>query len=194
MKPFFELEGKRYEITRTRHIDVEYEKIRNEDNFTKEQEQQIAKIAKLKSEYEELADRFNIAKENYFNDILSEEKKSIYLAFKELIDEKYIEYTNYEINHKDTSQIELQNLSLRKGEKLLILALAEQYFNGNFDDAKNTWEKYVDIIGIQKASEWIVYMLENLFNNEEDDPFLRRAKELETQKAEMRKGLSKIKK
>jgi hypothetical protein len=53
----------------------------------------------------------------------------------------------------------------------------------------------VDEIGIATASEWVMYMLDALFNGEETtDPFLKAQRAKAELRAEQRKGLSRVKK
>ena len=81
----------------------------------------------------------------------------------------------------------------------MILALTEQY-NLSGQGAREIWEKFKDFLaekyGIQAPREWILYMVQTLFENEEEevDPFLKQARAKAQMKLEQRNGLAKIKK
>ena len=88
----------------------------------------------------------------------------------------------------------LQKVAVDKAERLLILALCEQH-NLDEENAKAVWCKYVDEIGVATASEWVMFMLDALFNEEETtDPFLKQARAKAELRAEQRKGLSRVRK
>lgn len=190
--PSFVVDGKKYEIKRTRLLESQYEDLSNEETFTDEQQKLLAKGTKLRSEYEELVEEFRKIKEQHFADMRNKELTAEYKAFKEEVDELYTELTTFEIEHKDVSMAILQKTAGDKAERLLIMALCDQY---KIDNATATeiWCKHVDEIGGAAASEWVMFMLGALFNEEETtDPFLKQARAKAEQKAEQRKGLSKV--
>lgn len=189
--PFFEVNGTKYEIKRTRFLECEYERIAESNDFTDEEQADIAKAAKMQTEYAEIIEKFNEIKKDYFDDILDETKEKKYNAFKKLVDEKYNELAHYEISHKNTAYGKLEKIALDKGEKILIIALKEQY-NVTEEEAKNIWSDYVDEIGVATASEWIMTMIKTLFSESEEDAFLTMARQKAEQKAEMRKGIAKM--
>lgn len=194
IKPSFVVDGKTYEINRTRYLECQYEQISEQNAFTDEQQTLLAKGTKLRMEYEELAEQFRPIKEKHFANMRDKELTAEYKAFKEELDELYKELTDFEILHKEVSMSALQKVAVDKAEKLLILALCEQY---NLDEktASEVWCKYVDKIGVATASEWVMFMLDALFNEEETtDPFLKQARAKAELKAEQRKGLSRVRK
>lgn len=191
--PSFVVDGKHYEIKRTRYLECQYEQISQEESFTDEQQALLAQGTKLRMEYEELAAQFRLIKERHFANMRDKDLTAEYKAFKEELDELYTAVTDFEIAHKEVSMSTLQKVAVDKAERLLILALCEQY---KLDDesAKAIWCKYVDEIGVSAASEWVMLMLDTLFNEEETtDPFLKQARAKAELKAEQRKGLSKVK-
>ena len=192
--PSFVVEGKTYEIKRTRYLESKYEEISEENAFTNEQQALLAKSTKLRVEYEELAEQFRPIKEKHFANMRDKELTAEYKAFKEELDELYKELTDFEIENKSVSMSALQKVAVNKAEKILILALCEQY---DLDEktASEVWCKYVDEIGIATAGEWVMFMLDALFNEEETaDPFLKQARAKAEMKAEQRKGLAKVRK
>lgn len=192
--PSFVVDGKKYEIKRTRYLECQYESISEENNFTEEQQALLAKGTKLRIEYEELAQKFIPIKEQHFANMRDKELTAEYKAFKEELDDLYKELTDFEIANKSVSMTALQKVAIDKAERILILALCEQY-DLTDENAKEVWCKYVDKIGVQTASEWVMYMLDALFNEEEvADPFLKAQRAKAELRAEQRKGLSKIRK
>ena len=190
----FVVDGKTYEIRRTRYLECQYEQISQENNFTDEQQALLAQGTKLRMEYEELAEQFSPIKEQHFANMRDKELTAEYKAFKEELDELYKALTDFEINHKEVSMSALQKVAVDKAERLLILALCEQH-NLDEENAKAVWCKYVDEIGVATASEWVMFMLDALFNEEEtNDPFLKQARAKAELKAEQRKGLSRVRK
>lgn len=199
LNPFFEVEGKRYEIKRTRFLESEYEKITNQTSLSEQDERLYAEYIKLETECAEIGERYKNAREDYFNDITNDEKKKKYEAFKTLSDEKYNEVIEFGFKHKDFSTKKLEDKALENGIKLFVIALQEQYKISELD-SKNIWEKFKEYLlenfGINSPREWILHMVNTLFEVEEEneDPFLKQAKAKAMQKAEQRKGLSKMKK
>lgn len=194
LNPSFVVDGNTYEIRRTRYLECQYEQISQENNFTDEQQALLAQGTKLRMEYEELAEQFRPIKEQHFANMRDKELTAEYKAFKEELDELYKALTDFEINHKEVSMSALQKVAVDKAERLLILALCEQH-NLDEENAKAVWCKYVDEIGVATASEWVMFMLDALFNEEEtNDPFLKQARAKAELKAEQRKGLSRVRK
>ena len=194
LNPSFVVDGNTYEIRRTRYLECQYEQISQENNFTDEQQALLAQGTKLRMEYEELAEQFRPIKEQHFANMRDKELTAEYKAFKEELDELYKALTDFEINHKEVSMSALQKVAVDKAERLLILALCEQH-NLDEEKAKEVWCKYVDEIGVATASEWVMFMLDALFNEEEtNDPFLKQARAKAELKAEQRKGLSRVRK
>jgi predicted nuclease with TOPRIM domain len=190
--PSFVVNGKTYEIKRTRYLECEHEKISNESSFTEEEQALLAKATKLRVEYEELAEKFREVKEKHFANMRNKELTAEYKAFKEELDEMYKELTDFEIKHEVVSLRSLQKLAANKAERLLILALCEQY-NLPQKEAEEIWCMHVDNIGKEAAGEWVLFMIDALFNEEETtDPFLKQARAKAELKAEQRKGLSKV--
>lgn len=195
LNPYFEVEGKKYEIFRTRAIECEYEKIREQNKLDDRQVSLTNDYAKLMLEYEEILEKYSNAKEEYFEDVLNKDKKAKYKAFKELSDEKFEELKDFELNNKDFSLTKIQDIAYQNGVELLVFALNEQC-NVSKEEAKEIWDKFVSHFGTEIAQEWINAMLQTLFEREEEteNPFLKQARAKAQMKIEQRKGLSKVKK
>ena len=195
INPYFEVKGKTYEIKRTRYLESEYDKITQQSQLSTEQESAFADYIKLESEYNEIVGKFREAKEDYFANVLDKEKKEIYLAFKELDYEKYNEVKRFEIENKNFSLNDIQDKAYDNGVKLLYIALQEQYSLTEVE-ARRVWDDFVEHFGKKTSIEWVLVMTQTLFEKDEDEenPFLKQARAKAMQKAEQRKGLSKIKK
>lgn len=195
LNPYFEVEGKKYEIVRTRAIECEYEKIRERNKLDDEQVSLTNDYAKLMLEYEEILEKYKNAKDEYFEDVLNKDKKSKYKAFKELADEKFNEIKDFELNNKGFSLNKVQELAYQNGVELLVFALNEQC-DISKDEAQDVWEKFVSHFGMETAKDWITLMIQTLFEREDEDenPFMRAAKAKQQQRLEQRKGLSKVRK
>lgn len=195
----FEVEGQTYEIVRTRALECEYEKITKQSSLSEQDERAFADYIKLQAETEELAEKFRTAKEDFYNDVLNEEKEKKFLAFEKLYNRKYQEIVDFTATHKDFSTQKVEEIAMDNGVKLFVLALSQKYEMSQ-DQAKSVWEKFRDFLsekyGMQSPREWILTMVRELFEGEEEeaDPFLKQARAKAQQRMEQRKGLSKIKK
>lgn len=194
----FEVEGQTYEIVRTRALECEYEKITKQSSLSEQDERAFADYIKLQAETEELAEKFRMAKEDFYNDVLDEEKEKKFLAFEKLYNRKYQEIIDFTTTHKDFSTQKVEEIAMDNGVKLFVLALSQKY-GMSYDEAKSVWEKFRDFLsekyGMQSPREWILTMVRELFDGEEEetDPFLKQARAKAQQRMEQRKGLSKIK-
>lgn len=194
----FEVEGQTYEIVRTRALECEYEKITKQSSLSEQDERAFADYIKLQAETEELAEKFRMAKEDFYNDVLDEEKEKKFLAFEKLYNRKYQEIIDFTTTHKDFSTQKVEEIAMDNGVKLFVLALSQKY-GMSHDEAKSVWEKFRDFLsekyGMQSPREWILTMVRELFEGEEEetDPFLKQARAKAQQRMEQRKGLSKIK-
>lgn len=195
INPYFEVKGKTYEIKRTRYLETEYDRITSSSKLSAEQESLFADYIKLESEYNEIIEKFKNAKDDYFANVLDKEKKEIYLAFKELSDDKYKEIKDFNVNNPEFSLNNIQKMAYENGVKLLYVALQEQHSLSE-EQARLVWEDFVEHLGTQVAMEWILLMVQTLFEKDEEDenPFLKQAKAKAIQQMEHRNGLRKIKK
>lgn len=195
----FEVEGQTYEIVRTRALECEYEKITKQSSLSEQDERAFADYIKLQAETEELAEKFRTAKEDFYNDVLDEEKEKKFLAFEKLYNRKYQEIIDFTTTHKDFSTQKVEEIAMDNGVKLFVLALSQKY-EMSHDESKSVWEKFRDFLsekyGMQSPREWILTMVRELFEGEDEeiDPFLKQARAKAQQRMEQRKGLSKIKK
>lgn len=188
INPFFEVNGNRFEIKRTRYIIAEYDKVTRESNLNPEDTQNVQKVQRLANDAKKFAERLEILEERYFETFDDEDERK-YIKCKEMYDKIVDELSMLEATTKCT-KIAIET-SARILENIVILALAEQYFNFNKELATQTWESYVESLPSQnQAIEWLNLMADSLFYEEPEengnDFFSQKRKEAE-QRAENRK-------
>lgn len=188
INPFFEVNGNRFEIKKTRYIIAEYDKVTRESNLNPEDTQNVQKVQRLANEAKKFAERLEILEERYFETFDDEDERK-YIKCKEMYDKIVDELSMLEATTKCT-KIAIET-SARILENIVILALAEQYFNFNKELATQTWESYVESLSSQnQAIEWLNLMADSLFYEEPEengnDFFSQKRKEAE-QRAENRK-------
>lgn len=193
INPFFEVNGNRFEIKPTRYIIAEYDKMTRESNLDAEQKENVIKVQRLANEAKKFAEKLEILEERYFETFDDEDERK-YLKCKQLY-----EMTLDRMSHIEAStgctKVAIET-SARLLENIVILALAEQYFNFNKELAKQTWEAYVESLPNHNvAIEWLNLMADSLFNDTEtegeNDFFAQKRKEAEQNAENRRKALKK---
>jgi hypothetical protein len=186
--PFFEVEGIKYEIKKTRWLVAEYDKLNKESVISAEDRANTLKASNLVAD----AQRFAEKAEEYW-DIFCEnpnpENKANYLMFKELSDAAVEKYNDFVSQNDSLNNATKRSIDIL--EKVAIKGLAEQHFGFNESIAKQTWEKFVEsqenhnVVG-----EWLIAMSECLFTNdeEENDSFLSLKRKADMEKANNRKS------
>lgn len=193
INPYFEAEGKKYEIMRTRALECEYNKIREENKISEEDESLFGDYMKMIGDATEIEEKYEQAKTAYFDEVLNKEKKAKYLAFKELYDEHHKELRQFSVEHKGLIK-SAQDKAYDNGVKVLIFGLVEQC---KVDEQKaiEVWGKFVEHFGEDTAKEWISAMTSALFGDEEEEnPFIKAQQARMEQRYNQRKGLSRVKK
>lgn len=175
-------------LKKTRYIIAEYDKVTRESNLNPEDTQNVQKVQRLANEAKKFAERLEILEERYFETFDDEDERK-YIKCKEMYDKIVDELSMLEATTKCT-KIAIET-SARILENIVILALAEQYFNFNKELATQTWESYVESLSSQnQAIEWLNLMADSLFYEEPEengnDFFSQKRKEAE-QRAENRK-------
>lgn len=170
--PFFEVDGKRYEIMRTRYLLAEYDKMRENSNLSNEDKENAIKVQTLTADIHRYALKTQELWEAYeqtFND--EDERK--YLKVKALYENAMSQLTKLEVESGCTARVKKAGINIL--EKLAILGLAEQHFEGNYEKAETIWIKFVESLGKDNVPEWLSAMSECLFTDEGDgteNPFL----------------------
>ena len=184
LTPTFTVNGIEYELKRTRALMVEWQKINKENHLDEENSNKFLEIqqslVETQKEIESLSGRLDTAREEYYDDPTNEDKKSKFLALKELLREAQkplIDAKSEEMQFTErATKILLDNY-----EKAIIFAISEQH-NMSKSSAEKLWQDFVEEIGVGKASQWVYAIGDTLFNTEEsENDFLskKRAREQE---------------
>lgn len=192
INPYFEVDGKKYEIIRTRALECEYEKVREENKISEEDESLFTDYMKMINDTTEIEEKYEVAKNAYFEDILDKDKKAKYLAFKALYDEHHKEIRQFAIEHKGMLS-NAQDRAYENGVAVLIFGLCEQC-KVDEEKAREVWGKFVEHFGESVARDWISAMTSALFGEEdEENPFIKAQQAKMEQRYNQRKGLSRVK-
>ena len=188
--PTFEVDGKTYEIKRTRYLQAEFDDMIRDLEMTEEEQVSYAKEQEFEDRLEKLRKRKDELYAKYL-ETFDEADEDIYrkacFAFEKLIEE--------------AGKIESISGKQRKktidlGEKIVIKALQIDR-NGNnirtYDEAKNIWEGFVEENGQLVAVQFVVYTANYIMGNDEENenPFIAQAKAKAEQKANMQRGIVK---
>lgn len=190
INPYFEINGNRYEIKRTRWLITEYKKLGEEMPLSAADKANAITANNLVADAKKFAD-----KANELWDKLCEnptpENKATYFMFKEMSDEAIAKYNEF-ITKNDAVNTSFKH-TIDILEKTIIKGLGEQYFGFNENLAKQTWEKFVDTQeSHDDVAEWLMAAADSLFgeeDNEEDkDDFLSRKRKMDEERANNRKS------
>lgn len=192
--PSFEVNGKRYEIRRTRYLTAELDKWNNEIKMTDEEESESVKEQAKLDNLEKLAKRKEELYEKYL-ETFSQEDEEIYnkscVAYEKLVDE--LAKSKNVVGKQRKKTIDC-------AEKLIIRALQlDEKGNETCSDeeAKEIWCTFVEEVGKSVAVEFVVYTANYILGGDEEEnenPFLKAQRTKMEKKLEQRKGLSKVQK
>ncbi len=191
--PFFELNGQRYEIKRTRYLLAEYDKLGDESQLSNEDKANAIKAQSLIGDIQKYAEKTKELEEKFFETFDSEDERK-YLKAKELYTKALDELTALEVESGSTSKLQKAGIDLL--EKIAIKGLAQQYFNFDENKALAIWEQYADKIGNNATVEWLTGMSECLFRDDEEveeNSFLSQMRKKAEQKAINRKNMKRVK-
>ena len=191
--PFFELNGQRYEIKRTRYLLAEYDKLGEESQLSNEDKANAIKAQALIGDIQKYAEKTKELEEKFFETFDSEDERK-YLKAKELYTKALDELTKLEVESGSTAKLQKAGIDLL--EKIAIKGLAEQYFNFDESKAEKIWGDYVDTIGNNATIEWLTGMSECLFREDEEveeNSFLSQMRAKAEQRAINRKNIKRVK-
>lgn len=190
--PFFEVDGKRYEIRRTRYVLAEFEKRKEELSLSADEEKEYVKEQDKNKQLEKLSQRKEELYEKYldtFNEEDEEKYKRASVAYDTLLNEISAMKNIMGAYHKKIIDL---------GEQLIIASL-QWDDNGKtirtLDEANQIWNSYVDEVGKNSATEFVAYTTQYLVGGDEDEqnPFVAQAKARAEQTMQRKQGLNKIK-
>ena len=191
--PFFELNGQRYEIKRTRYLLAEYDKLGEKSQLSNEDKANAIKAQSLIGDIQKYAEKTKELEEKFFETFDSEDERK-YLKAKELYTKALDELTALEVESGSTAKLQKAGIDLL--EKIAIKGLAEQYFNFDENKAQMIWEQYADKIGNNATIEWLTGMSECLFRDDEEveeNSFLSQMRAKAEQRAINRKNIKRVK-
>lgn len=162
--PFFEVEGRRYEIKRTRYLLAEYEKLSNESTLSNEDKANAIKAQSLIADIQKYA-QLMAELWDLYTQTFDDEAERRYLKVKALYEKALAELAELEVESGCTTRLQKAGIDLL--EKIAILGLAEQYFDMDYDKAVEVWVKFVEKLGKAHVAEWLSAMAECLFSEEE---------------------------
>lgn len=186
--PYFELNGKKYEIKRTRYLLAEYQKLTEESNLSNDDKENAIKVQGLIGDIKRYAEKTKELEDKFFETFDDEDERK-YLKAKELYERKLEELTRLEIESGCTIRLQKQGVDLL--EKIAIRGIAEQYFDFDEAKAKAIWEQYAELLGNDSTIEWLNAMNECLFRNTEeveDNSFLSQMRKRAEERATNRKN------
>lgn len=190
--PFFEVDGKSYEIKRNRYLQAEFDEMKEDMMLSDDEQIALAKEQEFDERLKKLRNRIDEIYERYL-ETFSDEDEEMYrkasLAYNRLLEEA----KNMEsVSAKQRKQM------LDIGEKLIIKALTLDNKGNTIrtdDEAKNIWERFVEDNGQIVAVQFVAYTLNYIMGGDEDveNPFIAQAKAKAEQRANMKKGIVKAK-
>lgn len=186
LRPIFTVDGKDYELKRTRALMVEWQRINKENHLDEETSDKYFEIQQnlieTQKEIEALSERVETARNEYYDDPTNKEKKEKFTALKALLKEAQKPLTDAKSEEMEFAN-KATKILLDNYERAIIWAISEQH-DMSKTNAENLWKSFVDEIGVSKASQWVYAIGDTLFNSEADENnFLakKRAKEQEMQ-------------
>lgn len=193
--PFFEVNGQRYEIIRTRYLLAEYEERKKELELSEEEDLAYQKGAEKQEALRRLAERKDELWETYLETFEESDKAKYKLACS-----AYDELEDEISKMDDVFGTQLKRI-LDMVEQLIITSL-QWDMNGktirSYEEANDIWCSYVDEVGNVNANKFIVCIANYITGgDEEENPFVAKMRAKAEAKAEAERqrkaGLRKIK-
>ena len=182
INPYFELNGNRYEIKRTRWLIAEYRRLNEENPLSDTDKANAIKASNLVADVKKFAEKERECWENLCENP-TEDNQRIYLMFKGMSDKAIADYNEFVSTNNTLQTATEHSISILK--MIVIKALAEQYFGMNEALATQTWVGFAETIGETKEAEWLNAMAECLFveEEEEDTGFLAQKRKMDEERA-----------
>lgn len=190
INPYFELDGNRYEIKRTRWLIAEYKKLGEQMPMSAEDKANAITANNLVADAKKFADKANEMWEKLCENP-TPENRATYFMFKEMSDEAIAKYNEFVAKNDAINNSFKHSIDII--EKTIIKALGEQYFGFNESLARQTWEKFVDTMeSHDDVAEWLMAAADSLFgedDNEEDtNDFLSQKRKADMERENNRKN------
>lgn len=173
INPYFELNGTKYELKRTRWLIAEYNRLNEEREISDEDKKNAVHASNLLADIQKFKQQADICWEKLCNEPTDENQRA-YLMFKGMNDKAIADYNTFVATNNTLGIAAKANIDIL--EQVAIKALAEQYFGFNEALAKQTWESFVESQDNHAIiTEWLTEMADCLFNIEdkvEENSFL----------------------
>lgn len=183
MRPYFEVEGNRYEFKRTRFLVAEYKRLNEENPLSSEDKNNAVKATNLVADVRKFTDKADECWEKLCEDP-TENNQRVYLMFKAMADKAIADYNAFVADNNTLNAATKHSINIL--EQVVIIALQEQYFNGNLAMSKQTWEKFVDNNDDHNTvGEWLMAFAECMFgenDEEEDNSFLAQKRKMDIER------------
>ena len=193
----FFVEGKEFIIVRNRYLQAEFDSITKQGKtLTEEEETSYALLQDKYLRLEKIAVRVTELEDKYY-ETFDDADCEIYEKAKAQYDKVYKETVAFELAQNGIAK-KVQKVAIDNAEKIVIRALQLDNKGNEIrskEEAENIWCTYVDEVGKNVATEWLLYFIQYLTgsDNVEDSPFVAQAKAKAEQKANMKQGLKRIK-
>lgn len=196
LSPYFEVNGERYEIRRSRYLMCELEKIRETSNVADDDQKNIIKLREKYSRLATAKQRADKLFDDYM-ETLSDESKEVYDRAQSVYDKLFEEVSQFELGANDVLH-RLNKTVIDNAESLVIIAL-QRDSDGKVvrskEEAENIWCAYVEEVGQKIAQEWLNALIAHITGEDEredDNPFLAQAKARAEQAKNRNAGLEKV--
>ena len=189
--PFFEVDGKRYEIKRNRYLQAEFDEAKQDMEMTDDEQVAYAKEQELDARLEKLRDRKNELYEKYletFDDKDEALYKKAEAAYNALIDD---------FGKMESVSAKQRKRMIDMGEKLIIKALQIDNKGNRIrteDEATEIWTTFVEEAGQALTIQFVVFTVNYIIGGDEEveNPFVAQAQAKAEQRANMKKGIAKV--
>ncbi len=196
--PFFELNGKTYTFKRNRYILAELDLIKEENKLSPEEEQSYVLLQDKYNRLAKLQERVKELEDKYY-ETFDKKDGELYEKAKTVYEKLLMEVSQSELDNNGLSK-KIEKQAIDNMEKLIIVALQKDE-NGKdirtHSEAEKIWCDYVDEIGTNNASEWLIYAFNYITGNDDENdenPFIAQAKAKAEQRAKNRQeGFKRIK-
>ena len=190
--PYFEINGTRYDIKKNRYLQAEFDEMKRGMELTDDEELDYVKEQELAEKIEKLAKRKNELYDKYL-ETFDDEDERVYnkacVAYNVLLDQ---------LNQSKGVTAKKRKQMLDLGEAIIIKALQTNDKGETIrteSEAKGIWNDFALEYGDMTRLEFVVYTVNYIIGNDEEyeNPFIAQAKARAEQKANMKKGIAKVK-
>lgn len=189
--PFFEVNGKKYEIKRNRYLQAEFDLMKSDMEMTEDEQVAYVKEQEFESRVEKLRERKNELYDKYletFDEKDEEMYKKACGAFDRLVDE---------YGRTESVSARQRKKMVDMGEKLIIKALQIDNKGETVrteDEATEIWTAFVEEVGQTTTIQFVVFTVNYIVGGDEDvdNPFVAQAQAKAEQRANMKKGIAKV--